>query len=334
MTFLYEPTEDLVLKHIATRHSNQFDIRIEKGVFKADINENGNVVFNTVDSIQLKPTNSALSQLLNKHEIPAGFFSRCPPDIKKSIFAYFCDGKEYLLRGETTDKCRAVLSKTYPTNFDDHILFPEVIDKLNEKTSDHSYLSFEVDEHFTVLTVKLLSKTENLDIVPTIKITNSETGHSAIWVEPSVTFISNGVSMSNRSAIKDHITRRVHKGTLKDLDLDEVLDFSIEVAQVGVIQILSTEKELVNRDHALAFVDSIDNVPKRFVNLFEQEWAEQQALTKLQVSLRMLEAAKELPLVQKMAVEQAAGKFVGLFKNLEETKKKLVEKMEQLSEIA
>ena len=264
-------------------------------------------------------SDSALGQLLNKIGIPIAFWKKCPSHLQVPNFSHFNMEyeKDYLMRFNhhpQKNHIRAVLSDRYSV-IDDLDLFKILFDVLRDRT-DISYRLMSWDDRITQLSIDFNDCTGEHDgrtYTAGLSITNSETGHSSVWVEPVVH--TGDISFYNRRVLKGQgcDCRVVHRGTLAEGRIQPMVEKAKEIAQVGVVQLAEAFQTTISRDHALRAIDSIDSLPSRFVAILEEEWAEEQEIIKGEAARRVLLFAKELPLFQRISVQQAAGRITGLF---------------------
>lgn len=319
--FIRNPSEDAIIQELADKRAGNQDFWIkDTDVFKTRVDPTGKVYFR-IGETELDPDGSALSQLLSRNEVPGSFFNKCPASLKGTILQTFCDNKTYLIRGAIKDTCRAVLSKSY-TPMDDHQLFPTVLDELaDQEVFNHKVLKY--DNHITVLTTAINQNNTELDYYACITISNSETGHSSVWIEPSIIFKSTGLQISNRSALRNRISRFIHRGEITVNDIKGAINLAKEVAQIGLIQLMEEKDSVIDFAGARSFINSMDFFPNRLAMIVEEEIKRVEEINKIELIKKICEQAKELPLIQQIAVEQASGKFLGLFDKFDSMKNRI-----------
>lgn len=266
-------------------------------------------------------SDSAFGQYLNRIGVPVAFYRRCPHRIQGDIFTHFNQkyDKGYFFRFDDRsgkNHVRAVLSEGYSV-IDDKDLF-DIIFEVLQGREDVSYRVFRYDDRITQLMIDFHDCTgvhNGTTYVAGLCITNSETGHSSVWIEPVVHIPQ--VTFHNRRVLKGQGVdcRIVHRGKLARERVGPMVEKAKEVAQVGITQLAEAFGTTVTRDHALRFAESVDAFPSRFVQLLEEEWGEDERIIKAEAARRMILLAQELPLFQRISVEQSAGKMLGLFKN-------------------
>jgi len=267
----------------------------------------------------IHPDNSALSQLLVRHKIPTRFFSRCPSWLQARIFNEFNrrTNPEYLIRySNKKDEVRAFLSSRYGI-IDDIPLYNIVFDLLDNR-DDIQYSMLEYDNHFTQLYAYFNNARgvhEEREYRAGLCITNSETGHSSVWIEPVVSLL--GSHFFNRRTLKAQGVdcRIIHRGDLQKDRIISAVEASKIAAQVGVVQLAEQFNSPTNKDRALRFIENTQAFPSRFVQILEEEWQDKENLVKAEAALQILSLAKELPLFQRININQEVGKYLGLFSN-------------------
>jgi len=280
-------------------------------------------------------SDSALGQLLNRVGIPILFWNRCPSHLHVANFEYFNQKyeKEYLFRldhGAGKNHVRAVLSDQYSV-IDDIDLFKIVFNALMNR-EDINYRCLQWDDRITQLSINFTDCTKEYEgrkYTAGLAITNSETGHSSVWIEPVV--YTRGLSFYNRKVLKkqDVDCRIVHRGVLAPERVRPMVEKAKEVAQVGLIQLIEAFQTPISCDHALRTIESIDALPSRFVQILEEEWRSQEEVIKAEAARRVIEFAQELPLFQRVTVEQQAGKMLGLFQGYKSRFQAIIQEISQ-----
>jgi hypothetical protein len=173
-------------------------------------------------------------------------------------------------------------------------------------------------------------------ITPGLMVTNSETGHSSLWIEPIVEIDGKYIFASRMNAYSEYRKfRQIHKGEgLKPEEITETVKCALEAAQIGAVQYMEGMDVEVKPEKVLDFVKTIDALPKRFVGLWEDQWKQEEKIKKEKAMREILTAAAELPILGRIAVEQAAGKWYGMFERytnrfvkLKEQKQKEMERI-------
>lgn len=335
---MLESTQNRILETINNFADLCYDVSIESKNLKPVVN--GKVEFQYIQDTKgqkVIATPSAESQFLTKISVPVNFFHRCPTDLQQQIVDYFNTDRDYLLRcvvdNEKGDYCRAVLSSIFTTNYDNRLVFPVILQAL--ENIDVSLRNFIVDSLITRMEL-VLSGSEvnykNTKLAPGIMITNSETGHSSLWIEPIVT-VNNSYVLASRRFIRCEMPsfRRIHKGNGVSLNqISQTVSEAIKASQVGVVQYMELIDTPVKADRALEFVSSLDALPKRMVAIFESEWRKEEELRKDRVLRDILLAAKELPILNRISIEQASGSWAGMFQSYTSRLAKIQESMERL----
>jgi 1-aminocyclopropane-1-carboxylate deaminase/D-cysteine desulfhydrase-like pyridoxal-dependent ACC family enzyme len=130
---------------------------------------------------------------------------------------------------------------------------------------------------------------------------------------------TNTLSFQNRATLQKQGVkcRFVHRGVPKLQEVKEMITRAKDIAQVGIVQLLEAQQQIINKDYALAFTKNIEALPKRIYDILEEEWEEVAELNRLQVASRILVLAQELPLFQRITVEQAACGITKVFDNFQ-----------------
>jgi hypothetical protein len=261
---------------------------------------------------------SALGQFLTKVRIPAPFYRRCPPWLKVQNINHFNSTHkyDYLFRMEPTHEVRAALSDSYGI-IDDKDLFPLLFNSLQDRT-DVALRVFRHDSHITQLHIDFTDARgmhNEQEYVAGLVVTNSETGHSAVWIEPVVhtptcSFVSR--RLLKRQGVDCRI---IHRGHFPEEKVAPLIDQAKEIAQVGVTQLAEAFQQRMPTERVITFARNMDNFPNRFVQILEEEWDNEERVVKAEAARRMILLAQELPLFQRIQVEQEAGTFIGLFDN-------------------
>ena len=271
----------------------------------------------------------AETQLLNRLNIPAGYYHRCSGELRSSNFQYWKNHDQFknkpLLLRWIDDHIRAVFSTRYSSGLDDAILVPVALSALREACTDTPedilhLKDFNQDEDFTLL--RALYKNERTEYEGTlyfagVTIVNSEVGKSSIWIRPTI-------RSGNYNGAYDFIDRS-REGCMSirhigNLEVEKVREAIIEakrVASVGIYRLMETATERINNPVSIVskLVESSNFLTQRIVQIVEEEYRDDQEVTRLKLAQTMLEAIKELPLFQKYLAEQDIGRFLDLFRD-------------------
>ena len=285
---------------------------------------------------ELLPNQSAESQFLTKIKVPVSFFHRCPTNLKQQILDYFNTDRDYLLRCYSKDEvqhCRAVLSPIFTRAYDNHKVFPTILDVLKDQDVNLKTF-FNNDGVITRLEVLLSNETlfQGYTLTPGLMVTNSETGYSSLWIEPIVV-VNNTWIVASRANIKKEYKhfRQIHKGEGIDAEqISETVRRALEAAQVGVIQYMENMAKEVKVEKAVDFAKSLDALPKRFVEILEEDWKLEENLKKEKAMRDILTAAADLPILAKISIEQQVGSWFGIFDNYMDRFDRLAEDMSLL----
>ncbi len=306
---IYDPNE--LLKRIYDDHNKNYDLYL-----------NNEEVYTALNSDNFEFVESAMQQLLNRIRVPKQFFDRCESELQDHILTDFLKNKssEFLVRFTGTDdlsthQARAILSNKYGVI--DHIsVFPNVLDALvNESFNitnvleSHQILFVQIDFPECSLVHEGDKYTAGL------AVTNSETGHSAVWIEPVVR--SNNMIFANRSRLPAEGVncRLIHKGSFNTEQLRSMIQQCKDIAQVGVVQLLEAKNDMITTDHAMQYVSRLDGFSKKLADTVKAEWEQRQQISRLEVTRKILELAQELPVFQRLLVTQQASRVTNLFKD-------------------
>lgn len=307
---------DNILDSINDFQSKCYDIIVDADKLKVTTNGEGlDFLLARAEQKSLKPNQSATTQFLTKIKVPTSFFFRCPTSIQQPILDYFNVNRDYLLRCVEEDTCRAVLSPIFTLAYDNHKVFPVILDAL--KDQDVNLKTFYNDGVVTRLEVLLANETlfEGRILTPGLMVTNSETGHSSLWIEPIVVVDNSWIfaSRANICAEYKHF-RQIHKGEgINTEQVFETVRQVLQAAQVGVIQYMEGMNKEVKVEKAVDFAKSLDALPKRYTEILEQEWRLEQSLKKEKAIRDILTAAADLPILSKISIEQQTGKWYEIF---------------------
>jgi len=349
MTLLRGPGQELVLSTIEDKRERCYDRTVESDdLYAALVGENGIEYckdFEGILSNKYEFTRSAFTQLLNRRRVPVAFFDRCPLELKREIFNHFIGQAKvnYFFRlinngpviaapeEMVAEPVRACLTDRYGV-VDDHQVFPVVFDVLSEQENWHIH-EFVQDDQITRMLVHFEDATVNyrdMDHVAGLWVTNSETGHSSVWIEPVVSIPS--CAFANRNTLRRQLTdiRIVHRGEVDENRVRQMVRNAKEIAQVGVVQVMEAWENKIEKAHALRFAKSIDSLPKRMYDILEEEWDNEIELAKAVVAQRIITLAAEMPLFQRIPTEQSACKIIGLFENYKARMQAIAEEMNEL----
>ena len=176
----------------------------------------------------LSINNSCHTQIAEKLEIPVKYYNRMkeetPELLTQNVNTWLeRNGKDYFIRG-MADSVRAFLSDRYRVI--DHLdVLMCALNELqaHEAEVEDCYLS-EIEMNIKIRSQKLKDFVRYKDdlIIGGLFLTNSETGHKALRVEPRLF----RVKCSNGMIIEEFITREIHLGNNDEL-YDEIIYLSI-----------------------------------------------------------------------------------------------------------
>lgn len=317
---LYKPDQEAINNMLEHKRNVMVDQNIKAEKIEC-MKWGSNVLYPIKDTErELQFSDSAMGQILNRIKVPKLFYDRCPPALKEDIFNHFNAQREddtYFVRfnkDKGEEYVRAVLSDKYGVH-DDNDLFPILFDVLKDR-NDVAYRIFVYDDHITQLALDFVDATgvhNDQKYTAGLVVTNSETGHSSIWVEPVVH--TNTCTFYNRRSLSRQGVRCkvVHRGDVNGDRIRPMVEQAKEIAQIGVTQLAEAFTTRVKKDYALSFAKAIDAFPKRYFDILQEEWDKETDIIKAEAARRIILLAQELPLFQRIAVEQDCGKLIGLF---------------------
>lgn len=328
----YSTTYEDILYKVEEEHLRHSDVVLESSNLFAW--PDGEYIAYSTTSNNYTFTLQALDQLLNKLNIPVRFYRRNPTKLQVAMFNHWNDKRHdtYLFRLRDKNVVRAVLTEKYGV-MDDIEVLPIVIEELRNYLTKPRWLHR--DDQITQLAINftgLETKYEDDRYQAGVVITNSETGHSSVWIEPVVHM--NYYTFYNRSILQKQSVpmRLVHRGKVDVEKIRPMINQAQEIAQVGIVQLIEASKENVSGNNLVTFVKSIDALTKRFKDILEEEWEDQERISKLNAARRILECAAELPLFQRMNVEQQVGKLTGVFTGYKSRMEGVIQELAELDE--
>lgn len=270
-------------------------------------------------SFHKKIPNHSLGQMLSRVKAPVAFFQRCWNTTKLSILEQFCQNRNWLFRCEQikddSDSIRGILTPTYSTDMDDYQLFEAVFRQLHSK--EYRVHLFEHDTFITRCVVRFPASSTEFEgntFTAGMVVTTSEIGYSSIWIEPCV-IIGNNRVLVNRADSLTNTTRIIHRGVISPERVHHKIEHAYEVSQIGVIQMMESAETTVTPEEVEKFVVDTPSFPSRFAQIVLEDIRNKESANKLEILIKIMDEAQKLPLVQAIALEQAAGKFSNVFKN-------------------
>lgn len=266
-------------------------------------------------------TQSAMSQLLNRLGMSVRQYNRSPDWLKAHNFNYFSKqhDKKLKFRMNNESQCRAVLSESYGI-IDDIILFPILFDILKDR-SDLVINKFHFDDYITQLYLSLSDATgehNGQTYTAGLLVTNSETAHSSVWIEP-VVHLGQYAFLNRRSVRKQGVDCRIiHRGSIDPGRVKKMVERNSEVAQVGVVQLAELFQRHVPVSTVLSYVKNNNELPSRWEAMLEEIWSKEETVARAEAARQILVLAEGLPLFQRIQAEQAAGGFINLFDQFED----------------
>ena len=318
MTLILRPEQDELLQRINNLAADRYDVTASPNEFvcAAPEDENSDEPKYLLKGQEIGFSQSAIGQLLIKIKIPAAFYNRCPAWLKIHNLTYFNNQHKnnYLFRMEPDHNARATLSDSYGV-IDDKDLFPLLFENLANR-SDIALRKFQQDPYITQLAIDFTDAVGEYNgeaYCAGLLITNSETGHSAVWIEPVVHIPS--CSFVGRNVLKRQgiDCRIIHRGQFPAERVLSLINQAKDAAQVGIVQLAEAFNKTIDTKQAITFARNVENLPNRFVQILEEEWENQHRIARAEAARRIINLAQELPLFQRIQVEQKAGDFIGLF---------------------
>jgi hypothetical protein len=290
--------------------------------------ENKNLTLTPESKFQLENTEveisqPALQQMLVSCGIPGQFFEKCPPGLKALNFNHFLQckpNKSHLYRfanwPTAIGKLQGFLGSQYKP-MDDTLIMPVIMKALEGQDVDISYNRDGLIS-YTLIKFNKINITQGDDVFSAgIAITNSETGHSALWIEPVV--FNNAHVINNRRALfaEGADIRISHITDFNPERIQKMIKFCTDIAQVGITQYLEYKDDIVTAKEVVNFMKSKDTIPKRFISIMEEQLAHEVEITRQMAWRKILDLAKELPLFQRNQMNQDVGEWTGIFKGYE-----------------
>ncbi len=319
---MQNPTPEQVLEMLEIDSASNYDVVASAEESPVYVTDSNNLQFTLPTNRQQRaaaPDHSALLQMLARIKVPGQFFNGCKSELKEHILRDFYKNRNFMFRCRTekeVDRIRAILGPRYPTDRDNRVLFPIVLEALNQPNT--RLTSFQITDHVAELIISFTDTRVEMDGLVTqgsISITNSETGHSSLWIEPVIQ-IFNGVYIGNRFGDGQTGSRYVHRGTLPTAnELREDIENAKRVVQIGIVQYLEAANQRVSTEDAIRYMEDLEAFPKRFSNIIAEEIKDQELILKSELIRRILMAASHLPLIQSLQVRRYVGSYLGVFED-------------------
>lgn len=265
---------------------------------------------------------SAESQLLTALHIPTTFYrERLNAETQVQVFRHRLNvatgHRPFLFRFLKNGTVRAVLSMEYGI-VDDLELYSSVLKGL--EGIDYVSSLYDFDEKVTQIRIEFpdckLTFPDGRELTAGVQITNSETGHSAVWIEPLVRL--GEYSLVNRSSLRDINLKMIHRGKVDQDRIHSLIKQVREIAQVGLVQLVEERDEEIEVETYLKTTKRIEGFPARFHHILEKDLREKKRVGKLEAAEMVLNLARELPVFQQATVSQGAGQILGLFSSWED----------------
>lgn len=310
-------------------HMDPKDINLQP--YRTDTEESETpYVYRAQAKLDLDFIQPAMTQLLGRLGMSVKQYNRSPYWLKAKNFNYFNKkyGETLKFRMRHTDEVRAVLSSTYGI-IDDIVAIPTIFKGLEDR-DDVAIRAFRYDDYITQLFLELTSASathNNRNYVAGLMVTNSETGHSSVWIEP-VVFTSRYVWVNRRVLSKQKVDCRIiHRGKIDPKRVRSMVEKNAEVAQVGIIQLEEAHHDHIDAKKVLSYIKNSNELPNRWEALMAEHLGEAETIARAEAAREILRLAESLPLFQRAQAEQAAGAFIGLFDHFEERMLSIIEDM-------
>lgn len=309
--------------------------------FKDDKYLDGQLVREDVEVVINDPV--PFNQLLSKMKVPTAFYKKCPVEIQNPILTHFnskvrgryllrCINQElsYYNRDSMEDvkvnqkTVRGVLSNYYTTAMDDDVILPVILQSLD----NHQVRVLEKDDEATLLTGEFTDLSAiHGDTVLTAGFTiqNSEVGISKLWIRPliKITIAGNTWTMSSQGDSTD--LGFTHLSSTYDQDkMKRAVEKIRELCQVAMLQYLEAANEHVSEAEAINIIQKM-SVPNRMKQIIEDEIKREEWITKQKLAKSILSSLTDLPLMQKMQVNDETAKLMNVFYGANERIKRMVE---------
>jgi hypothetical protein len=280
------------------------------------------------DTLISELTPYAEGQLLGLMKIPAAYFHRCPGELKIENFKHWkwVYRKTNVLARTQSDICRGIVSSGFNTNYDDYLVFPLIMNILEQSKDQILIRNFSKTESLTSLSVlfsDLFVDHEGKQFTAGVQFLNSEIGRSSLWIKPIIhmtdwiypNFLFSDKTQDGSTAIR-HIGKSIDHYEL----FNDYIKKAQKAAQVGIYQLLKAEKEEVINpvEDIKKFGEQTDHFTKNIINILTEEFEQITQTNKLHIAMSMLKAIKELPLFNRTLAEQEVGRYLNLFENTEE----------------
>lgn len=265
---------------------------------------------------ELTFSQNALSQLLTRFRIPGHYYRRCPIELKRTNLNYWLShsSSELLFRifQQISEEevpyyyVRAIFSNQYEF-IDDDALFPLVQLTLTEKPIRVHWL---ITDNFTYLHLSLWRDIKE-KFESGVSICNSETGQSAVWIEPFINIESNYSLLSR----KNGATRFIHRGQITQLPIQEAIREAIKTAQLGIPQLLFLEREQLSdpKTELKKIIQKSNIFGNSLLDALSSEEDRLQQISKLDFIRLILDQTKHLPIIEQFAASIELGRHYKLF---------------------
>lgn len=266
-------------------------------------------------------------QLLAKLKIPASYIHRCPgriADPQIEFWMKYYGEKNLLLRlftgvdGQTV--IRGVLGRNFDVGMDDIRtipLFVSALEATKEETKDFKVLDFIKTDTFTMLFVlfpQLTVSWNSFGVERTatsgILFANSEVGQSALHIKPMIRLNNYLDLFDNESSL---VVR--HSSEFNDIQFTEAIQTGAMDGQAALAFLQRLDTQEVDVKAEVENLRALPIVPRRLLNILEEEEEISKIDSKLEMARRILNSVKDMPAYQKYQITMAVGNSLGLFRD-------------------
>ncbi len=274
----------------------------------------------------------AESQLLARLQVPGLYIHRCPPELRAKNINYWIQeyGDKKILLRYYKENVRALFASRFKPDHDDHLLFPVVLENLQEENI-HLGLFHKMPDFSQLWAYFRDTKVvhEGQQYFAGLTVVNSEVGKSAVHIRPVVRggVAGNAFNFIDRS--HEGVTSIRHLTELNYERIAKAIEAAKRVAQVGIHQVLVAGTQMVADPvkEISWLVDASDFLPNRLTSILEEEYEDQQQVSKLKIAHSILTAIKNLPLFDKYLAEQEVGRYLDLFSSTSQRMKDIAEEI-------
>lgn len=337
----FAPSKEDVLDWVNESAANHVDFLVNPKDLKLGVENEKDIAKFQAAQDELEISSLAFSQFLGRLSIPVNFYRKCPDSIKIQLLEHFNAQRSTSYQFRCVKRpeglrCRGILSSRFTTDLDNHKVIPSALDVLEQENAQNGWLEAN-DEIFRLETFfyDLKADFEGITVNAGVVITNSEVGQSKLWVDPmilvqrSIGIVTeshqNWMRLSSRVERSTGFTH-IHSGVDKEAFLTAV-QRAKEAAQIGILQYFEVMQQKITVKEALSVMDRMDNLPKRFIKMLEEENQIQDGMSKRELIKGIWEATSQLPVFQRIAIEHDCSRYLGVFEDVDSRMTKLVQEL-------